>query len=82
MALNKLKDLNNHLFAKLERLSEEDIEESKIESEVKRAKAITDISSQIIKNAKLCLDAVKLANEDKIYTSEVSLLTGIEKKES
>ena len=36
---NKLTDLNNHLFAQLERLGDEDLSGEKIADEVKRAKA-------------------------------------------
>lgn len=57
---NRLSDLNNHLFAQLERLSEEGLDAEKIEQEVKRADAIVDVSEQIIKNADLQLKAVKV----------------------
>ena len=35
---NTLSDLNNHLFAQLERLGEEDLDEEEIKKEVQRAK--------------------------------------------
>lgn len=57
---NKLPDLNNHLFAQLERLSEEDLSAEQIEQEVKRTEAIVDVSEQIVKNAALQLNAVKI----------------------
>lgn len=57
---NRLTDLNNHLFAQLERLSEESLDAEQIEQEVKRADAIVDVSEQIIKNADLQLKAVKI----------------------
>lgn len=57
---NKLMDLNNHLFAQLERLSEEDLDAEAIDREVKRADAIVDVSEQIIRNADLQLKAVKV----------------------
>ena len=60
---NRLSDLNNHLFAQLERLSDEDLDAEKIEQEVKRADAIVDVSEQIIKNADLQLKAVKVLAE-------------------
>ena len=37
---NKLSDLNNHLFAELERLSDEELNEDELKSEIGRAKAI------------------------------------------
>lgn len=57
---NKLSDLNNHLFAQLERLSEEGLSEERIEQEAKRAEAIVSVADQITKNAELQLKAAKL----------------------
>lgn len=57
---NKLVDLNNHLFAQLERLSEEGLTAEQIEREVSRTDAIVDVSEQIIRNADLQLKAVAL----------------------
>ncbi|MCP5385965.1 MAG: hypothetical protein H6916_04005 [Novosphingobium sp.] len=57
---NKLTDLNNHLFAQLERLGDEDLSGEKIADEVKRAKAITGVAEQIISNADLQLKAANL----------------------
>ena len=60
---NSLGDLNNHLFAQLERLGEEDLKGEQLVEEIDRAKAITQVSSQIISNGKLVLDAVKARDE-------------------
>ncbi|MBK4216111.1 hypothetical protein JJJ17_09255 [Paracoccus caeni] len=57
---NKLTDLNNHLFAQLERLSDEGLSLEQIEQEAKRADAIVSISDQIMRNADLSLRACKL----------------------
>lgn len=57
---NKLPDLNNHLFAQLERLSEEDLDAEKIEAEVKRSEAIVNIAEQVISGMRMQLDAVKV----------------------
>ena len=54
---NKLSDLNNHLFAELERLGDEDLTEEQLKAEVVRAEAITSIAEQIISNANLALKA-------------------------
>ncbi len=59
MALNKLIDLNNHLFAQLERLSDEDLTPDELKKEVSRSKAINGIASNIINNAKVGLEASK-----------------------
>ncbi len=55
---NRLIDLNNHLFAQLERLSDEDLTTEQIATEAKRSEAIVKISEQIISNADLALKAV------------------------
>ena len=47
---NKLSDLNNHLFAEIERLSDEELNEDELKSEIDRARAITSVSKQIIEN--------------------------------
>lgn len=57
---NKLSDLNNHLFAQLERLANEDLTTEQIDTEVKRAEAIVSIADQITDNAELQLKAAKL----------------------
>lgn len=60
---NKLDDLNNHLFAQLERLSEEDLTADGIEQEIKRTEAIVAVSTQIVRNADLALKAASLMAE-------------------
>lgn len=50
---NTLSDLNNHLFAQLERLGEEDLDEEEIKKEVQRSKAITDVAKVNRSAAKL-----------------------------
>jgi len=60
---NKLTDLNDHLFAQLERLREEDLTPEQIATEVKRAGAIVDLADQITENSKLRLMAARLYAE-------------------
>jgi hypothetical protein len=57
---NKLADLNNHLFAQLERLGDEALEPDAVDREVKRADAIVGVSEQIVRNAALQLKAAEL----------------------
>lgn len=57
---NKLGDLNNHLFAQLERLSDEEMSLEQIEQEAKRTEAIVSVADQIVGNAELQLKAAKL----------------------
>ncbi len=54
---NTLDDLNNHLFMQLERLGEEDIKGEQLQEEIARAKAISDVATQIISNGSLALKA-------------------------
>jgi len=60
---NALSDLNNHLFAQLERLSDENLKKEDLEQEIKRASSISSISKDIVSNATLQLDATKLRAE-------------------
>lgn len=60
---NTLGDLNNHLFAQLERLNDEDLTGEKLQEEISRAKTITAVASQIIANGSLVLDARKLSED-------------------
>ena len=57
---NKLSDLNNHLFAQLERLSEEGLTAEQIEQEASRADAMVSVSDQILRGADLQLKAVTI----------------------
>lgn len=62
---NDLSSLNNYLFEQLERLNDDEElqEEGNLEKELKRSKAITGISTAIVNNARLILDAKKYAEE-------------------
>ncbi|MBE8597861.1 hypothetical protein [Xenorhabdus sp. BG5] len=56
---NKPEDLNNHLFAQIERLSDETISGEQLELEFRRAKSISAIAAQIVNNGRLALDVKK-----------------------
>lgn len=62
---NNLQDLNNYLFEELERLNdnEEFDTEEKLDKEIKRSKAITNVAQTIINNANLVLNAKKYSDE-------------------
>lgn len=63
MTKNKMSDLNDHLFAQLERLSDEGMTAEQIEQEVSRAEAIVSVADQVSRNADLQLKAAKLYAE-------------------
>jgi len=52
---NTLGDLNNHLFAQLERLNDEDLKGDDLLEEINRAKAVNEVASKIINNGALVL---------------------------
>lgn len=58
-----LNELNEFLFAALERLDEENITPEKLDLEVKRTAAIVDTADQIVKANLLQIRAAELANE-------------------
>lgn len=60
---NKLIDLNNHLFAQLERLSDEGLKGDDLKVEIERGKAVANVAREIVGNAKLALEAYKAHRE-------------------
>ena len=74
---NTLGDLNNHLFAEIERLSDEDLQGEELEKEIDRAKAVTSVASQIISNGHLVLKSLKYTDDKWNADSQVpKMLTG------
>lgn len=59
---NTLGDLNNHLFAQLERLNDEEIKGENLKEEIQRSRAVADIATRIIQNGDLVLKAHKQAD--------------------
>lgn len=60
---NNLSDLNNHLFSQLELLENGELSEKELDLELKKAKAITQISSQILDVARLQIAAINTAEK-------------------
>lgn len=68
---NTLGDLNNHLFAQLERLGDEDLETEELKVEIERSKSIATVAARIIDNASLVLQAKKVT--DGAYDARLEL---------
>ena len=60
---NSLGDLHDHLFAQLERLSDEDLKGEELQQEIVRSKAVSTVASQIIQNGHLVLQSQKFMDE-------------------
>jgi hypothetical protein len=71
MPRNKISDLNNHLFAQLEKLNDDQLQGENLNTEVNRARAMSSLASQIINSTKLTLDAIKMANNGEINSVDV-----------
>lgn len=79
MTKNKMEDLNNLLFEQLERLNDESLD---LEQELKRAKAISDVSDKLIQSADLSFKVMKLRADmtGNVETPEVLEVKKLETK--
>ena len=68
---NTLGDLNNHLFAQLDRLSDKELKGEKLQEEISKAKAVGDIAARIIANGSLVLNAMKF--KDDMWNADAKL---------
>lgn len=68
---NRLSDLNDHLFAELERLNDEDLKGEDLAEEISRSEALTGVASKIIDNASLVLKAFQ--TRDNMYDADAKL---------
>jgi len=59
---NSLSDLNNYLFAEIERINSDDLKGEELDAEIKRAKTMAGLSEAIIHNADVQLKAVEMRN--------------------
>ena len=64
---NTLQDLNNHLFAQLERLTDEYLTDEQLENEIKRSKSVVSVANTIVDNTRVQVDIYKIYNDHKAY---------------
>ena len=74
---NTLTDLNNHLFAALERLNDEGITGEKLKEELDRARTISLVGKTVVENARLVLDAqIEMGGGGAAQTASTKMLLG------
>ena len=73
---NNLSDLNNHLFSMLEELENDEVFQDKEQAELtlKRAKAMTQVSSQILNIARIQVQAIKTAENCGLLNEDMPAL--------
>ena len=59
-----MEDLRDHLFAALERLNEDDLNPEQLETELRKAKAISHLSGAIVETAKVEIEFIKAIEAD------------------
>lgn len=72
---NKLKDLNDHLYAQLERLGDEKLKGEELDREIKRAQSMGGVANQVIQLGRLVLDADIARAEYRLDGSPLERLT-------
>ena len=60
---NRLTDLNDHLFAQIERLGDEDLKGDELKDEIERADIMARIATQIVQNNNTILKTIKMADD-------------------
>ena len=79
---NKLTDLNNHLFAQLERLNDEALKGETLKEEMDRSKSVVSVGRAIVDNARLALDVEKFRSEWSGSTHQPAMPDMLEAKDA
>lgn len=76
---NNLSDLNNHLFAMLEELGDDDSskDSGRLDQLLKRARSMCDVSSQILRVADMQVKAVRMAEDIGMSNAELPALIAV-----
>jgi hypothetical protein len=69
MARNKIEDLNNHLFAALERLDDDELTGEALTEEIERAKAVVMVGGKVIDAMKVQSDLFQAMLESGYHPS-------------
>lgn len=64
---NTLGDLNNHLFAQLEKLGDDDLSDEKLDEEIRRADAMMKIGKQIVEVGELQFKVMQHMDEYMLF---------------
>lgn len=76
---NTLVDLNDHLFAELERLGDEDLTGEDLEREIERARAISEVGRCAIENANTVIRAAQF-QDNRLSDGELPRMLGGEQR--
>lgn len=77
---NRLINLNDNLFEQLERLNDESLTPEQLDMEIKRSKAMSEISKVIVDNMRVTVEGMKVVYEYGIPQEDVPETLGIEVK--
>lgn len=73
---NRITDMNDHLFAQLERLADDDLSKEQLEAEVSRTEAMVKVADMIVDNARLGIQAATLvANHGDRFRKDLPMLS-------
>lgn len=61
--MNSLADLNEYLFAALDAITNDDLNDEQLQREINKAQAVTKISETVIRNGELALKTMQMMNE-------------------
>lgn len=71
---NKLSDLTNHLYAQIERLSDERLSAEEIDKECKRGEAISKLAGNVIAVANVSVNALRLVANGMVSKNDLPLM--------
>lgn len=63
MPKNKISDLRDHMFAALERLSDDGLTPEEMKAEIERSKAISEVGKVIVESAKCQIIAARFTGD-------------------